>query len=246
MRIRMLAGHTSHADSTYVAAFPEAMNSFEALIEGTTTIASPPLCPEVRLHLGDLDSTWKAQESALGALGLAPPYWAVAWPGGQALARHLLDHPEVVKDRSVLDLGSGSGLAAIAAARSGARSVEAADTDPHCTQAIAANARLNEVAISVVEGDLFDSACGWDVILAGDLWYERFLARRVTAALHRFADEGAQVLAGDLGRAFFPRGWHELARYDVPTGEGRERRETTSVAVWEVRSFLHTSRAPRA
>jgi predicted nicotinamide N-methyase len=246
MRIRMLEGHTSHADSTYVGSATRFMNSFDALIEGTTTIASPPLCPEVRLHLGDLESTWNAQESGLGVLGLAPPYWAVAWPGGQALARYLLDHPDVVRARSVLDLGSGSGLAAIAAALCGASSVEAADTDSHCIQAIAANARLNDVAISVVQGDLVDSACGWDVILAGDLWYERFLARRVSAALHRFADEGAKVLAGDLGRAFFPRGWHELVRYDVPTGEGRERRESSSVAVWEVRSFLHTSRAPCA
>ena len=222
------------------------MSSFDALIEGTTTIASPPLCPEVRLHLGDLDSTWEAQETGLGALGLAPPYWAVAWPGGQALARYLLDHPQVVRNRSVLDLGSGSGLAAIAAARCGARSIEAADTDPHCTQAIAANARLNEVAVSVVQGDLIDTTCGWDVVLAGDLWYERFLARRVTAALQRFALEGAHVIAGDLGRAFFPRGWRELARYPLPAGEARERRETTSVGVWEVRAFLHTSRAPRA
>ena len=119
-------------------------------VERNTAIAAPPLLPEIRLHLAtEITPIWQATEETLARSGLPPPYWAFAWVGGQALARYLLDHPEIVAGRSVLDFGAGSGLVAIAAAKAGAASVLAAEIDHFAAAAIAANATLNGVAITV-------------------------------------------------------------------------------------------------
>lgn len=208
---------------------------FGSFLCAATSVASPPLCPEIALHLArDLDALWAEQERRVGRPGLAAPFWGVAWPGGQALARYLLDHPDAVAGRSVLDLGSGSGLVAIAAAKAGARAVEAADTDAFARAAIAANASLNQVALATLGEDLIGAPSRWDVVLAADLWYERFLAGRATAWLRELAAGGTRVLLGDRGRAFFPRqGLQELQRYRVPS-PSFERDAVTVTTVWRV------------
>lgn len=190
----------------------------EAFITANSTLRPVPHVPEIRLYLADDAFTlWEETERTTGQSDQPPPFWAFAWPGGQALARYLLDHPGTVAGRRVLDLGSGSGLTAIAAAVAGARMVTASELDPFAAAAIALNAQANEVCVTVT-GDVLDGdGESADVVLAADIWYERQLARRSTGLLRRAQDRGADVLVGDLGRAFLPRELMcELASYDVP------------------------------
>jgi len=177
-----------------------------------------PLVPEISLHLADDPfGLWEATERELGRADRPPPFWAFAWPGGQALARYILDHPGTVAGRTVLDLGSGSGLAAIAATLAGSPAVLASELDPLAAAAIALNADANDARV-VVTGDVLDGDGEQaDVVLAADIWYERKLAERATGLLERARARGADVLVGDIGRAFLPRPLlRELARYDVP------------------------------
>jgi predicted nicotinamide N-methyase len=188
---------------------PEARTAF---VLAQTAVMHPAIVPEVGLHVvDDLVGLWKVTgEDA------PPPFWAVAWLGGQALSRYVLDHPAVVAGKRVLDLGSGSGLVAIAARLAGAEHVLAADIDPYCVDVIALNAALSGVAVDVTTEDLLErEPPDVDVILAGDVWYEREMAERVMRWLSGCP---ATVLLGDPGRAYLPRdGWVELAAYDVPT-----------------------------
>ena len=197
------------------------------LVLAHTTPERPAIVPEIELQLcADIVDFWKVTgEDA------PPPFWAVAWLGGQALARYVLDHPDEVRSRRVLDLGSGSGLVAIAAALAGASSVLAADIDPMCTTAIELNAAANGVHVDVTLDDLLDGEPpDVDVILAGDVWYERDTAERVTSWLRR---SGAHVLLGDPGRAYLPQGgWVELAAYDIPTTRDLEGVESKRVRVF--------------
>jgi len=160
-----------------------------------------PLVPEIRLLLAqDAIVLWARLEAAEGR-HLPAPYWASAWAGGQALARYVLDHPDTVAGRSVLDLASGSGLVAIAAALAGAHTVTANDVDPYAIEAIGANARANGVTVRPLADDLLDGdGHGADVVLAGDVLYDATMARRVVSFLTRAADRGADVLLGDPGR----------------------------------------------
>ena len=197
----------------------------------------PPLVPEIRLYLAtEVTPIWLGTEEALARSGLPPPFWAFAWAGGQALARYLLDHPDEVAGRSVLDFGAGSGLIAIAAAKAGATSVLAAEIDNFAAAAIAANAALNDVEIAVQTADLLATVkSGWDVVTAGDVCYERPMADRVTGWLRMLTARGTLVLLGDPGRAYLPaEGLIERARYLVPTGRELEDRETRETVVWEV------------
>jgi predicted nicotinamide N-methyase len=205
-----------------------------AFIRANTVLATPPLVPEVKLHLAsEVTPLWQATEASLAQSQLPPPYWAFAWAGGQALARHLLDHPDLVAGKSVLDFGAGSGLVAIAAALAGATFVTAAEIDPFAAAAIALNAAANGVALEVASGDVLGGAPRWDAILCGDMCYERPLAERLTQWLEHCVAAGALVLLGDPGRAYLPRaGLTAIARYTVPTPldlEDRTERETT---VW--------------
>jgi predicted nicotinamide N-methyase len=182
---------------------------------------------EVQLHLvEDIVELWEHTGK-----DLPPPFWAIAWLGGQALARYVLDHPDEVAGKRVLDLGSGSGLVAIAAMLAGAASVLATDIDPMCAVAIPMNAVVNEVAIDVTVIDLLTAdPPDVDVILAGDVWYERDLARQV---LRWFDLSPARVLLGDPGRAYLPlEGWAELASYDVPTTRDLEGVDSRRVRVF--------------
>ncbi|WP_437971695.1 50S ribosomal protein L11 methyltransferase [Sorangium sp. So ce260] len=206
--------------------------SAAAFVARETAVASPPLVPEVRLHLAtEVTPLWHATEAALARAGVPPPYWAFAWAGGQALARYLLDHPAAVSGKRVLDLAAGGGVVAIAAVRAGAAHVSAADIDPFAAAALRLNAALNGVAIDVITEDLTASAASgaWDVIAAGDIFYERAMVDRMLPWLRRQAAGAAAVLVGDPGRAYCPsEGVEELARCLVPTSldlEGREVRE---------------------
>jgi predicted nicotinamide N-methyase len=206
-------------------------------IRRNTAIAAPPLVPEIRLHLAtEITPIWQATEETLARSALPPPFWAFAWAGGQALARYLLDYPEVVAGRSVLDFGAGSGLVAIAAAKAGAACALAAEIDHFAAAAIVANAALNEVAIAVTTTDVLDTVePGWEVVTAGDVCYERPMADRVTAWLRVLAARGSLVLLGDPGRAYLPRqAMHARARYRVSTSRELEDRDSRDGVVWEI------------
>jgi predicted nicotinamide N-methyase len=208
-------------------------------VRSNTVVSAPPLVPEIRLHLAtEITPIWQATEDTLARSGLPPPYWAFAWAGGQALARFLLDHPERVAGRSVLDFGAGSGLVAIAAAKAGAASVLAAEIDDFAAAAIAANAALNDVSILVTIADVLDTVVPqWEIVTAGDVCYERPMAERVTAWLRGLAARGVLVLLGDPGRAYLPsEGLVERARYIVPTSRELEDRDTRDGVVWQVLS----------
>ena len=191
------------------------------------------LCPDIPLNLRpQLWASWQTGSS--GDISAYPPYWALTWPGGQALARYILDHPEIVAGRKVAEWGAGCGLVAIAAALSGARQVWAIDRDELAVAAIDNNALLNGVSeqVRAIRAELPSASAEGEVILAADLWYDRFDAVRITSALSSSAERGAAVLIGDLNRAFAPRrGLAMLSRYLVPTNPEIEQKRFTSAYV---------------
>jgi len=203
-------------------------------IRAHTALAPVPFVPEITLWQAEEPiALWERTEAA--GTRQPPPFWAFAWAGGQALARHVLDQPALVVGRDVLDLATGSGLVAVAAARSGARSVIANDIDPFSLAAASANAAANGVAVSTVQGDVLDTDDRSDVILAGDVFYSREMASRVLPFLRRAADHGATVLVGDPGRAYLPTvGLVERACYDVPVLESLESVRVRRTTVWQV------------
>jgi predicted nicotinamide N-methyase len=208
------------------------------IIRTGTQLRSVPLVPQIRLHqASDPISLWQRTELAAGRTGLDPPFWAFAWAGGQALARYLLDHPEAVRGRQVIDIASGSGLVAIAAARAGAAAVTAYDIDPLAAAAIAMNAAANGVAVLAVCADVLDQdglpSPGTDLVLAGDAFYERGLAARVMRFLERGHIRGTAVLAGDCGRAYLPRDrLTPLATYNVPGLRLLEDTDIKRTTIW--------------
>jgi predicted nicotinamide N-methyase len=206
-------------------------------ILANTRLLAVPLVPEIRLHLAEESlPIWQKTEEELDAMNLPPPYWAFAWAGGQALARYLIDNPALVAGRRVLDLGSGSGLAAVAAARAGAAHVLAADIDALAVAAIKLNASANIVELEATSEDMLDAPPdGFDVLLIGDLFYERQLAGRVLAFADAAADRGALVLAGDPRRNYFPQDrFRQLALYPVPVTRELEDAEIKRSAVWRL------------
>jgi predicted nicotinamide N-methyase len=206
----------------------------ESFVRSACLLRPVPGVEEIRLHLAaDALRLWQRTEDERGA-GQPPPFWAFAWPGGQALARYLLDRPGLVADRRILDLGSGSGLVAIAAAMAGAAAVTASEIDPLAVAAIRLNARANRVPAPVVAGDVLDGdGDGAQVVLAGDVWYSRDLAGRVLGFLERVTARGASVLAGDIGRAFLPRHrFRVLDARDVPVLADLEDASVKRTMVW--------------
>lgn len=205
-------------------------------IRARTAPAPVPLAPEISLYTAtELTPLWRATSAELE--GWDPsPYWAFPWVGGQALARFLLDHPEAVRGRSVFDFASGSGVGAIAAMRAGASRAVAADLDPMCQAAVQLNAGLNRVEVGFRPGDAIgDPLEGFDLVLAGDVFYERSLAERAVAWFRALARRGARVLAGDPGRLYSPQqGMRDLASYDVPTTLEIEARPVMRTWVLEV------------
>lgn len=206
-------------------------------IRDNTLLHEPPLVPEVRLHLAsEIVPIWQMTEEELEKTGLPPPFWAFAWAGGQALSRYILDNPGIVAGRRVLDFGSGSGMIGIAAMKAGAASVLAADIDRFAVSAIALNAAVNEVAVAVTAEDIVGvENRGWDVVLVGDMCYERPLAERVEAWLRRLAGEGVTVLIGDPGRTYLPKsGLEKLTSYAVMTTRELEDTDVRNTSVWRV------------
>ncbi|WP_433343363.1 class I SAM-dependent methyltransferase [Micromonospora sp. CA-111912] len=184
-------------------------------------LVATPFVPEVRLHLAEDAIVWWARMEAASGHALAAPYWASVWAGGQAIARHLLDHPELVAGRRVLDLAAGSGLVAIAAALAGADRVVANDIDPYAVAAVTLNAQANRVTVAATGEDLLDSdPDDMDLLVAGDVFYDEELAGRMLPFLRRAAARGSHVLVGDPGRGHLPRNRLDLvASYQVPTTE---------------------------
>jgi predicted nicotinamide N-methyase len=206
-----------------------------AFIRDHTRLQEPPHAPELRLWLADeITPIWRMTEEEFGAIGLPPPFWAFAWAGGQALARHLLDHPDEVAGKRVLDFAAGSGMVAIAALKAGATFALASDIDDFCAAAVAANAEANGVEVAFTADDLLlNDPPAFDVICAGDVCYEKPMAEKVMGWLALARDRGARVLIGDPGRTYFPReGLTRLAEYQVPTTRELEDYEIKRTGVW--------------
>ena len=213
------------------------MSDPAGFVRANTIVTAPPLVPEIRLHLAsEITPIWQATEATLRTSGVPPPYWAFAWPGGQALARYLVDQPSVVKGKRVLDFAAGCGIGAIAAMRAGAREAVSNDIDVFAAAACALNAALNGVRVQCSTDDLTVIDPGsWDVVIAGDVCYERAMADRAFAWLQRAAKSGALVLIADPGRNYTPKdGLIELARYDVPTTRELEDRDMRQCVVARV------------
>lgn len=212
----------------------EAVSHF---IFSNTKILTAPLVPEIKLHLAEESvPIWQKTEEELGELNVPPPYWAFAWAGGQALARYVLDNRELIAGKPVLDLGSGSGLSAIAAAYAGAASVLASDIDEFALAAVRLNAANNGVTVATTSADLLAAPPQkYGAVLVGDLFYERELASRVLVFIEQAAEHGAIVLIGDPKRNYFPVGRFSLAaEYQVPVTRELEDAEIKRTSVWRL------------
>jgi predicted nicotinamide N-methyase len=207
---------------------------FRRFILENTAILSPPHVPEIRLHLADeAHELWKKTEQELGQIGLPPPFWAFAWAGGQGLARHVLDYPECVKGRRVLDFATGSGLVAVAASMAGAASVLAADIDLFAGDAVALNAKLNKAIICFEHSDLLGQLGDWEIVLAGDVFYDRQMAEVLAPWFGRLAANGADILVGDPGRSYLPEDrLTKLSEHHVPVTRALEDAEVKRTTVW--------------
>ena len=205
----------------------------EQFITTNAALIAPPLVPEIKLYLAtEVVPLWRATEEELALNGVPPPYWAFAWAGGQALARYILDNPDIVRGSRVLDIGSGSGLVGIAAAKAGAAHVLAADIDAHACAAIRLNAAVNGCELATTQDDVIGLPGAWDIILVGDLFYERPLAERLLAWLKPLA---IPALLGDPGRNYFPKdGVEKLAHYQVQTTRDLEDREIRETGVYRL------------
>lgn len=215
---------------------PPALHDPAGFVRANTTLLTAPLVPEIKLHLAsEVVPLWQATEEELAAQGLPPPFWAFAWAGGQALARYLLDHPDAARGKQVLDFAAGSGLQGIAAKLAGADAVLSVEVDPFACAAIELNAHANRVAVAVRQEDMVGQANRWDLVLAGDVCYERPLAERITAWLRRLAGQGATVLLGDPGRTYLPKeGLDRLTAYAVKTTRELEDTDVRNAVVWRL------------
>lgn len=191
------------------------MNAF---IADHTALAHAPLVPEIALHLAtEITPIWQASETWLQQANVDPPFWAFAWPGGQVIARHVLDHPDLVRGRRVLDFAAGCGIAAIACAMAGAALVDAAEIDAMAVAAIRMNAATNGVDVVALDQDVVGQPCRWDLIVCGDVCYEAPMTTHIVPWLRRMAAE-TEVWVADPGRAYLPGdGLMEVAAHDVPT-----------------------------
>ncbi len=206
----------------------------EDFIRENTVEGRPVLVPEIRLLLAsEITPIWQATEDWLAARNIAPPFWAFAWPGSQALARHVLDNPSLVAGKRVLDFAAGGGLAAIACGMAGAAGAETAEIDRLAGAAAAVNAGLNGVAVRL-GGDVVGQDCRWDVIVTGDVCYEAATAGHIMPWLRRMA-RSAEVWMADPGRAYLPKeGMAAFAEYVVPTTRELEDREERRVVLYRV------------
>ena len=224
---------------------PLSQASAESFIQANTALIAPPHVPEIELHLADeAHELWQRTEEELEEIGLQPPFWAFAWAGGQGLARYVLDNPRTVAGKRVLDFAAGSGIVAIAAAKAGAEEVLAADIDPFCEAAVRLNAAKNGVTIGFTLENLVGHDNGWDVVLAGDVFYDQAFAALLIPWLTALSERGADVLVGDPGRHYLPKfGLARLATYEVPVTRALEDAEVKKTTVWRLSNHLHHSTA---
>lgn len=218
-----------------MSAGPQTDDDYAPFIAANTKLIAPPHVPEIRLHLAEKSlPIWQKTEEELGEMNVPPPFWAFAWAGGQALARYLLDSPHEVAGKAVLDLGTGSGLTAIAAMKAGAASALAADIDRMALASVCMNATANGVSIVTTNEDLLDDLPqSFGAVLVGDLFYERELAERVLAFVAAAQAKGARVLVGDPQRSYFPRDRFALvAEYEVSVTRELEDALVKRTAVW--------------
>lgn len=212
------------------------MQSATDFILSNTALHHPPHVPEIGLHLADeAHELWHKTEDELSEIGLPPPYWAFAWAGGQGVARYILDNPAAVKNQRVLDFASGSGLVAIAAAMSGADVVTANDIDPFAPHAISLNASANKVTIGFTDHDLIgqDVSAKTDIMLAGDVFYDKPLADRLIPWFDMLCCKGMMIIVGDPGRSYLPKHrLKELAVYSVPVTRALEDADVKRTTVW--------------
>ena len=206
----------------------------ETFIRANTDLMVPPHVPEIRLHLAsEAHDLWLKTEDELQDIGLPPPFWAFAWAGGQGLARYVLDNPGIVASRRVMDFASGSGLVAIAASLAGAAEVLAVDIDPWAETAVRLNAAENATAIRFSSSDMIGQPVDADVLLAGDVFYDRDFADRLIPWFSDLASDGVVVLVGDPGRAYLPTARLEFcAVYEVPVTRALEDSEVKKTTVW--------------
>ena len=211
----------------------------EAFIRAHTALSHAPLAPEIALHLAtEITPIWQASEAWLHQTGIEPPFWAFAWPGGQALARYVLDNPGLVAGRRVLDFAAGCGIAAIACALSGAAEVEAAEIDPLAAAAVALNAAENRADVGVLAVDVVGQPCRWDLILCGDVCYEAPMTRHILPWLRAMA-AGCEVWVADPGRAYLPGdGLAVLGEYQVPTSLELEDRTLRTTRLFRLEATL--------
>ena len=210
--------------------------SAKKFILDNTALMPPPHVPEILLHLADeAHDLWQRTEDELVEIGLPPPFWAFAWAGGQGLARYIIDNPGAVRGKRILDFASGSGLVAIAAARAGAAEVIASDIDPFCETAIRLNAEANDVAIGFNGTDCIGTDAGWDVVLAGDVFYDKSFADLLMPWFATLKTRGAEILVGDPGRSYMPRiGLEPLAVYEVAVTRALEDSLVKRTTVWRL------------
>ncbi len=206
----------------------------EAFILANTALLAPPHVPEIMLRLADEShSLWLKTEEELAEIGLPPPFWAFAWAGGQGLARYVLDNPATVRGKRVLDFATGSGLVAIAALMAGADHATGSDIDPFCSAAVALNSAANKVVVEFSGKDLIGYDDGWDVVLAGDVFYSKPFADALVPWFEKLVTRGATVLVGDPGRAYLPKDRIEnLAVFQVPVTRDLEDAEVKRTTVW--------------
>ncbi|MBB3145673.1 putative nicotinamide N-methyase [Phyllobacterium trifolii] len=207
---------------------------YRRFVLANTNLQSPPHVPETKLYLADdAHDLWHRTEDELTTIGLPPPFWAFAWAGGQGVARYVLDHPATVANAVVLDFASGSGLVGIAAAQAGAKHVISCDIDPFARPAIALNAEANHATVEIRVDDLIGSDDGWDVVLAGDVFYDKPLADRLVPWFTGLAARGADIIVGDPGRSYFPKNLLDpLAVYSVPVTRILEDADVKQTTVW--------------
>ena len=206
-----------------------------AFIRTHTRLDRHPMVPEIALWLAtEITPIWQASETWLAERNIDPPFWAFAWPGGLATARHILDHPDLVAGKRVLDFGAGCGIAAIACAMAGASVVEAAEIDPLAAAAITLNARANDVAVTAIAGDVVGQANRWDLILCGDVCYEAPMTGHILPWLRGLAAQ-SEVWVADPGRAYLPgKGLEVFARYRVATSLELEDRVERDVGLYRL------------
>ena len=203
-------------------------------VRQNTEISAPAHVPEIRLYLAtEINPLWRKTENELEEIGLPPPFWAFAWAGGQGLARYILDNPQLVRGKSVIDFACGSGLVGIAAAMAGCRQVTCVDTDLFCRDAVRLNAALNGVAVNCMIANIVGNELSADAVLAGDVFYDRELAAQLSPWFSNLAEHGKTILVGDPGRSYLPNErLTELAVYEVPSSRELEDSEVKRTTVW--------------